>query len=90
MPMPLEVLVLSKEGESELHYIPISLMRGEKQNPYDIDWIVHKDWAWSSLNYNLKIDLPKDQIKAIIIDPSNLMADIDKNNNYYDPAEQKD
>ena len=67
MPMPLEVLVLSKEGESELHYIPISLMRGEKQNPYDIDWIVHKDWAWSSLNYNLKIDLPKDQIKACLL-----------------------
>ena len=64
-------------------------MRGEKQNPYDINWIVHKDWAWSSLNYNLKINIPKDQIKAIIIDPSNLVADIDKSNNYYGSAEQK-
>ena len=89
MPMPLEILVLSKNGESKLHYIPISLLRGEKQNPYDIEWVVHKDWAWSSLNYNLNINIPKDQIKAIIIDPSNFMADIDKNNNYYGPAEQK-
>ena len=54
-----------------------------------LNWIVHKDWAWSSLNYNLKINIPKDQIKAIIIDPSNLMADIDKSNNYYGSAEQK-
>ena len=34
MPMPLEVLVNFKDGSSEIHYIPISLMRGEKENPY--------------------------------------------------------
>ena len=90
MPMPLEILVLSKNGKRELHYIPISLMRGEKLNPYDINWTVHKDWSWSSLNYSLKINTPKDQIQAIIIDPSNLMADIDKSNNYYDPKKQED
>ena len=90
MPMPLEILVLSKKGKRELHYIPISLMRGEKLNPYNINWTVHKDWSWSSLNYTLKINTPKDQIKAIIIDPSNLMADIDKSNNYYDPKKQED
>ena len=33
MPMPLEVLVNFKDGSSEMHYIPISLMRGEKENP---------------------------------------------------------
>ena len=31
----------------------------------------------------------KDHQFTQIIDPSNLMADIDKNNNYYGPAEQK-
>ena len=41
------------------------------------------------LGGKLKINIPKDQIKAIIIDPSNLVADIDKSNNYYGPAEQK-
>ena len=34
MPMPLEILVVLKNGKTELHYIPISLMRGEKQNTY--------------------------------------------------------
>ena len=27
MPMPLEILVVLKNGKTELHYIPISLMR---------------------------------------------------------------
>ena len=83
MPMPLEILVVLKDGSSELHYVPISLMRGEKENPYPLKWVVHKDWSWSHLNYTLTVDYPKDAIEAVIIDPSNLMADIDKSNNYY-------
>ena len=83
MPMPLEILVVLKNGETELHYIPISLMRGEKQNNYQMSWVVHPDWSWSHLNYSLEIEYPKEEIEAIIIDPSNLMADIDKSDNYY-------
>ena len=83
MPMPLEILVVLKNGGAELHYIPISLMRGEKENPYQMDWTIHPDWAWSHLNYSLNLKHPKDEIEAIIIDPSNLMADVDKSNNYY-------
>ena len=83
MPMPLEVLVDLKDGTNELHYVPISLMRGEKENPYPIKWIVHPDWSWSNLDYTLTIDHNKEDIETIIIDPSNLMADIDKSNNYY-------
>ena len=83
MPMPLEILVVLKNGGAELHYIPISLMRGEKENPYQMDWTIHPDWAWSHLNYSLNLKHPKSEIEAIIIDPSNLMADVDKSNNYY-------
>jgi hypothetical protein len=83
MPMPLEVLIQYKNGETELHYIPISLLRGEKENPYTIDWIVQKDWNWANLEYSFVVDKPKEEIQVIVIDPSNLMADIDKNDNYY-------
>jgi len=83
MPMPLEILVVLKDGTNELHYVPISLMRGEKENPYPIKWIVHPDWSWSNLDYTLTIDHNKEDIETITIDPSNLMADIDKSNNYY-------
>ncbi|MDB4228682.1 M1 family metallopeptidase [Flavobacteriaceae bacterium] len=83
MPMPLEILIQYKNGEIELHYIPISLMRGEKENPYGLEWKIQPDWSWANLDYSFTIDKEKNQIEAIVIDPSNLMADIDKTDNFY-------
>jgi hypothetical protein len=83
MPMPLEILIQLKNGDTELRYIPISLMRGEKENPYELEWTVEKDWNWANPEYSLVIDKPKEEIQVIVIDPSNLMADVDKNDNYY-------
>ena len=83
MPMPLEILVKYIDGNYEVIYIPISLMRGEKNNPYSINWKVKKDWFWANPYYNFKLQRSLDDVEAIIIDPTNLMADIDKTNNYY-------
>ena len=83
MPMPLEVLVNFKDGSSEIHYIPISLMRGEKENPYSVSWTVHKDWPWARLEYEFEINRPKSDIVDIYIDPSFYMADINRENNAY-------
>ena len=46
-------------------------------------WKVHPDWSWSHTVYSLEINHPKKEIEAIIIDPSNLMADVNKTDNYY-------
>ncbi len=83
MPMPLEVLVNFKDGSSEIHYIPISLMRGEKENPYSIKWTVHKDWPWARPEYEFAVNRPKTDIVDIYIDPSYYMADINRENNTY-------
>ena len=83
MPMPQEVLIQFKDGSMAFHYIPISLMRGEKENTYDLPWTQEKDWTWANPKYSFSIDQPKENIEAIVLDPSNLMADIDKSNNYY-------
>ena len=83
MPMPLEVLVNFKDGYSEIHYIPISLMRGEKENPYSLKWTVHEDWPWARLEYEFAINRPKSDIVDIYIDPSYYMADINRENNAY-------
>lgn len=88
MPMPLEILVQYKSGEAELHYIPISLMRGEKENSYSMPWTIQPDWKYAHLNYTLELSRAKSEIEAIVIDPGNLMADIDKSNNFYE-AEEK-
>ena len=83
MPMPQEVLIQFKDGSMALHYIPISLMRGEKENTYGLPWTQEKDWTWANPKYSFTIDQPKENIEAIVLDPSNLMADIEKSNNYY-------
>ena len=83
MPMPLEVLVNLNNGSSEVHYIPIPLMRGEKENPYSMKWIVHKDWPWAWPEYKLIINHPKSKIVDLFIDPSYYMADINRDNNKY-------
>jgi len=88
IPMPQEILVIYKNGDTALHYIPISLMRGEKENHYGIPWKVHKDWTWANPKYNLPLDRNVLDIETVIIDPSNLMADIDKSNNYYVDTEK--
>ena len=89
MPMPLEILVKYNDGQYEVIYIPISLMRGEKNNPYNVTWKINPDWFWANPFYRFDLERDIDDIEAIVIDPSNLMADIDKTNNYYLPKTKK-
>ena len=48
-----------------------------------MSWKVHPDWSWSHTEYFLEINHPKKEIEAIIIDPSNLKAEKNKNDNYF-------
>jgi hypothetical protein len=83
MPMPLDVLIQYKDGTQEVHYIPITLMRGEKENPYGLSWSVKKDWSWAAPNYSFSINRSLEEIELITIDPTYYMADIDRENNTY-------
>ncbi|MCL6274213.1 M1 family metallopeptidase [Muricauda sp. 2012CJ35-5] len=86
MPMPLDILVANKDGSQETFYIPLQLMRGEKENPYpSLPRTVVKDWGWAHPTYELIIDKPMESIQAMVIDPSQLMADVDGENNVYQP-----
>ena len=84
MPMPIDLLVVTQDDTRKLYYMPLRMMRGEKENPYDgVDWEVRPDWPWAQPEYTLEIDLPVDQIKAVLIDPSQLMADVNPENNVW-------
>ncbi len=86
MPMPIDILVASSDGSQETIYIPLQMMRGEKANPYaNLKRTVLADWAWAHPTYELIIDKPLSAIQALVIDPSQLMADIDAENNIYQP-----
>ncbi len=86
MPMPIDVLVVYNDGTQETYYAPLRMMRGEKDNPYpNLKRTVLEDWPWTNPNYGFSIDRPLEDIKAVMIDPSLLMADVNGENNVWEP-----
>jgi hypothetical protein len=87
MPMPLDILVVTEDGTRETYYAPLRMMRGEKDNPYPtLSRTVLPDWPWAYPTYEFTINMPVESIKAIVLDPSQLMADIDPGNNVWQKA----
>ena len=88
MPMPLDILVVYQDGSRETYYTALRMMRGGKENPYpNINRTVLDDWPWAMTNYEFRINKPMSELKAIVIDPSQLMADVDRNNNIWSADE---
>lgn len=84
MPMPLDILVVYKDGTRETFYAPLRMMRGEKENPYpQIERTVLPDWPWAYPSYDFIVNKPMGSIEAVMIDPSQLMADINAENNVW-------
>ena len=84
MPMPLDILVVYNDGSKETFYAPLRIMRGEKENPYEgIERTVLEDWPWAYPTYDFEISKPMSSIQAIVIDPSQLMADVNLENNVW-------
>ncbi len=84
MPMPLEIEVTLTGSSSTVYYIPLEIMWGEKGNEYPgKEWVQQEDWEWVFPEYTLTIDQPKSAIQKIEIDPSQRMADIDRQNNVW-------
>lgn len=84
MPMPIDLYVEYTDGTAETFFIPLRMMYGEKPNPYSqLKRTVLNDWGWSFGTYQFSIDKSKKDIKQIIIDPTEMMADVNKENNIY-------
>ena len=86
MPMPLDILVTYKDGTKELFYIPLRIMRGEKQNDTKLKRNILKDWPWTHNEYSFDIYKNIKDIKSLQIDPDNKMCDIDRTNNILNPS----
>jgi hypothetical protein len=83
MPMPLDVLVTYEDGNQESFYIPQTLMRWTKENQnLAIKRTVLEGWDWAYPTFEFNVNT-KSPIKNIAIDPSGLMADVNKENNFF-------
>ncbi len=84
MMMPIDLVIEEKNGDKTLYHIPLRIMRGEKpQEDKSMGYEVAEDWPWTNPTYELTIPIKTKKIKTISIDPSNRMADMDKDNNVY-------
>ncbi|KAA1247291.1 M1 family metallopeptidase [Aquimarina sp. RZ0] len=84
MPMPIDVYIEYTDGTQESFYIPLRIMRAEKNNPFpSIKRTILSDWTWTSPTYTMDIINPKSKIKSITIDPHYKMADINSANNRF-------
>jgi len=88
MPMPIDLLLVYEDGTRETFYTPLRIMRGQKDNPYpNIERTILPDWPWAYPVFEFVIDKPISSLKAVIIDPSQLMADINLENNVWQASE---
>ena len=84
MPMPIEIFVEYENGEKDVLYIPLSVMRGEKSKEIEqFGWSVYSDWPWTHPFYTLTIPVNLSDISFIEIDATQRMADVDRSNNVY-------
>ncbi len=91
MPMPIDVLVVYTDGSNESFYIPLDLMRGQKNNPFpEISRQTLPAWRYPVPQYSFKINRPKKDISAVVIDPFGFMADIDTENNVMANKKEKE
>jgi len=88
MPMPLDILVVYTDGTRETFYAPLRMMRGEKKNPYGaVKRTTLPDWPWAYPTLEFSVNRPLGDIRAVVIDPSQLMADVHLENNVWQPLD---
>jgi len=81
-PMPVDVLVTYSDGSKELFNIPLDLMRGSKpQENSAIKYTVLSDWQWTNPSYDFTIPRPRAEVMNVEIDPSQRLADVQRENN---------
>ncbi|MGF2413029.1 M1 family metallopeptidase [Ferruginibacter sp.] len=82
MPMPVDLQLTFKDGTTEMHYIPLNLMFGEKPNEDPKQKReVHEEWRWTHPTYIVEFKQRLTDIKAVEIDPTKRMADVERKNN---------
>lgn len=84
-PMPVDLHVSYRDGSSEIFYIPLNEMLGNKQvEDRSVSRTDLEAWPWVNPTYIVKVSRKSADITAVEIDPSMRMADIERKNNRVD------
>ncbi len=78
-PMPVDLEIITK-SDSIFYSIPLDLMRGNKKEK---KYKKLMPWHWVNPIYQIELNLPLNELKAVHIDPENQMVDTNPDNNSY-------
>lgn len=81
MPMPLDIQLKFKDGSTEMHYIPMYLMFGQKPAEDQQKRIVYPAWKWTHPEYVIEVDRKVSDLSLVEIDPSYRLADVNRKDN---------
>jgi hypothetical protein len=83
MPMPIDLQLAYKDGSTEMHYVPLNLMYGQKpEENSGQPRTVHPAWRWTHPTYTITTKRRLLDLRFVDLDPSERMADIDLKNNF--------
>lgn len=80
-PMPIDLKLTFRDGSSEMHYIPLDLMYGAKPAEDANPRKVYPAWKWTHEKYTIESNRRLGDITIAEIDPSQRMADTERQNN---------
>ncbi len=82
MPMPIDLQLRFKDGSTEMHYVPLNLMYGQKpaENPAE-SRTVHEPWRWTHTTYIVTFKKSLLDLKYAEIDPTRRLADVEQRDN---------
>jgi aminopeptidase N len=81
MPMPIDLELTFTDGTKELHYVPLSVMYGEKPAENKTTRFNHDEWRWTHPTYVVEFKRKLTDLKFAVIDPTKRLADIERRNN---------
>ena len=82
MPMPIDLQLTYTDGSTEMFYVPLNLMFGNKPNENNVQKReMLEEWKWTHPTYIVETKHKLVDIKIVEIDPSKRMADVDRKNN---------
>jgi hypothetical protein len=81
MPMPIDLKLTFRDSTSEMHYVPLDLMYGQKPPEDNTPVKVYPAWKWTSIKYVVETEKKVTDIAVAEIDPSQRLADVERQNN---------
>ncbi|MEM6772737.1 MAG: M1 family peptidase, partial [Bacteroidota bacterium] len=85
MPMPLELLVTMTDGTEKWFYIAPQILRATKAQPeYAPNWTILQDWPWTNPDYEFTLEVKKEDVKSVQLNPTGRMFEDDVENNRWE------